>query len=280
MTIIDNINTKINPHNQPEKNHKKSLAICVLASGSRGNSTYISDGSISILIDAGLSGKENERRMTSRGLAPESLNAIIISHEHRDHILGAGVLSRRYSLPVYISRGTKEALPAHVGKIREYIYFKCGHSFSIGSLKINPFSTSHDAEDPSGFIIEKDKSKIGIATDLGIATETVKKNLRGCSLIIIESNHDVDMLENGPYPWILKKRIKSSTGHLSNNESRELLKKIINKKLEQVILAHLSEGNNSPEKALAGAGEAISGQEIKLSVASQYKAGEIIYIKS
>jgi len=258
-------------------NSSYRLAVCMLASGSKGNAVYISNGSTSILIDAGLSGKEIERRLRSKGLNAESLDAILVSHEHYDHIHGVGVLSRRFDLPVYINEKTRNAAP-RLGKIRDLINFECGTTFKINRLTIHPFSISHDAEDPAGFAIRQDGIKIGIATDLGIATSMVKTHLAESTLLVIEANHDPDMLENGPYPWPLKQRIKSRTGHLSNEASKGLLEEIYHDRLEHVILAHISETNNTPDKALSVVGEAILHSDVRLSTAVQDVSGDLVYI--
>ncbi len=254
------------------------LRVCALASGSRGNATYISDGTTSILIDAGLSGVELERRFASKGLNLCALDAIVISHEHSDHIQGAGILSRRYGLPVYISRKTESAAGAKMGNLSEIRHFESGAAFKIHTLDIRPFSTSHDAGDPAGFTVGRNGTRIGIATDMGIATNVVKEHLRGCSLIILEANHDPDMLMNGPYPWHLKQRVKSRTGHLSNAQSGELLRDILHPGLGNVILGHLSEKNNTPEKALSAAKEAINGHKTHVSLALQNVCGEMIRV--
>ena len=256
-----------------------NLAICILASGSRGNAVYISGGSTSILIDAGLSGIEIERRLNSKGLHPEDLDAILVSHEHTDHIQGVGVLSRRFNLPVYISSKTEKAAVSQLGNIRVIKNFKCGSTFMIKDLSIHPFSISHDAEDPSGFTVNQNGTKIGLATDLGIATSMVKEHLKGCSLLILEANHDEDMLLNGPYPWPVKQRIKSRTGHLSNEASKNLLKEVQHDRLKYVILAHLSKTNNTPQKALSEVGRAITDCHAQLDVATQDECGALLRLK-
>ena len=256
-----------------------NLAICILASGSRGNAVYISGGSTSILIDAGLSGIEIERRLKSKELCPEDLDAIIVSHEHTDHIQGVGVLSRRFNLPVYISSKTEKAAVSQLGNIRVIKNFKCGSTFMIKDLSIHPFSISHDAEDPSGFTVNQNGAKIGLATDLGIATSMVKEHLKGCSLLILEANHDEDMLLNGPYPWPVKQRIKSRTGHLSNEASKNLLKEVQHDRLKYVILAHLSKTNNTPQKALSEVGRAITNCHAQLDVATQDECGALLRLK-
>jgi len=256
-----------------------NLAICILASGSRGNAVYVSGGSTSILIDAGLSGIEIERRLKSKELYPEDLDAILVSHEHTDHIQGVGVLARRFNLPVYISSKTENAAFSQLGNVRVIKNFECGSPFMIKDLSIHPFSISHDAEDPSGFTVNQNGTKIGIATDLGIATSMVKEHLKGCSLLILEANHDEDMLINGPYPWPVKQRIRSRTGHLSNEASKNLLKEVQHDRLKYVILAHLSETNNTPQKALSEVGRAITDCHAQLDVATQDECGALLRLK-
>lgn len=262
-----------------KKDSADILSVCVLASGSKGNAIYISDGTCSILVDAGLSGKAIELRMHERGLDPSALTAVLVSHEHSDHIQGVGVLSRRYRLPVYIAKNTLKAAP-QLGKLHEVNHFECGQGFSIGKLSIHPFSISHDAADPVGFTFQQNGTKIGIATDLGIATTMVKENLKSCSLLILEANHDPNMLINGPYPWPLKQRIKSRSGHLSNQDSKVLLSEIQHDRLKHVVLAHLSETNNTPETAYQTVSEGITRCRVHLSVALQDRCGELIRLGS
>jgi phosphoribosyl 1,2-cyclic phosphodiesterase len=248
----------------------------MLASGSRGNSIYVSDGETSVLVDAGLSGIEIERRMKSRNLNIKNIDAIIVSHEHSDHIQGVGVLARRYNLPVYISPATHTTAESQLGTIQQINNFSCGSEFNIKGLTIRPFSISHDASDPAGFTLGSNGQKIGIATDLGIATAMVKEHLRNCCCLIIEANHDVPMLEEGPYPWPVKQRVKGRTGHLSNESSRELLMDVIHDQMTHVILAHLSETNNTPEKALQVVTERLGNTHLNVSVAAQSTASPLI----
>lgn len=261
------------------QNSDIKLIVCMLASGSKGNAIYISDNSTSILVDSGLSGVEIERRLKSRGLNPSELDAILVTHEHADHIHGVGILSRRFSLPVYISRKTGMRIPAKTGYIRDMVNFECGSTFMLKTLKIHPFSISHDAADPAGFTITQNGVKIGIATDLGIATSMSIEHLKGCSLLILEANHDPDMLINGPYPWPIKQRIKSRTGHLSNEDSKKLIMKVKHANLKQIILAHLSEINNTPKKALSVVREAINSYETEIDVAMQDRCGKLFCLR-
>ena len=263
----------------PQANQEYNLCVCALASGSKGNALFVSDGCTSILVDAGLSGIEIERRLKSKGLCAEDLDAIVVSHEHVDHIQGVGVLSRRFNLPVYMTSGTINAAAAQLGNVCDFNAFECGKPFAIENLSIHPFSLSHDAEDPAGFTICQNGIKIGIATDLGIATAMVKEHLKGCNLLIIEANHDPDMLINGPYPWPVKQRIQSRTGHLSNSASMNLLKAVQHEMLECVILAHLSETNNTPQKALNEVGRALTHSRTRLEVALQHECGALIHLK-
>ena len=252
----------------------------MLASGSNGNAIFVSDGATSVLIDAGLSGREIERRLALRGIKAQSLDAIMVSHEHTDHIQGVGVLARRHKLPVYISHPTMQAASARIKTLPTSVCFECGVAFQLNTLLIHPFAVSHDVCDPAGFTISSNGSKIGIATDLGIATALVKEHLKGCVMLVLEANHDPTMLMQGPYPWPLKQRVSSRVGHLSNEATRDLLGEIQSDRLEHVILAHLSETNNTPEKALDVVSRATAGTKIKLSVASQDECGDLIQCHS
>jgi phosphoribosyl 1,2-cyclic phosphodiesterase len=252
------------------------LSVSVLASGSRGNATYISDGRTAILVDAGLSGIEIQRRMARKGLDPGSLDAILVSHEHADHIHGVGVLSRRFGLKVYINDGTRQASVNALGKLAGVFPFSCGHPFAIGDLAIHPFSISHDAEDPAGFTISGSGAKVGVATDLGIATGVVKTHLKACDILILEANHDARMLIDGPYPWPLKQRIRGRGGHLSNDDAASLLETLQHDRLAHVVLAHLSEENNTPQKARQTIRAVLNGARVKLHVASQEDGSRVL----
>jgi phosphoribosyl 1,2-cyclic phosphodiesterase len=255
-----------------------NLAVCVLASGSKGNAIYISDGFTAILIDAGLSATEIKRRLRSRGLNPKDLNAIVVTHEHSDHIQAVGVLSRQLKLPIYLSRNIEKKVSSG-NSLHEIQTFSSGSTFQINNLAVHPFAVSHDAADPVGFTIGQNGSRIGVATDLGIVTPHVKENLKHCHLLILEANHDPDMLINGPYPWYLKRRIQSRSGHLSNQQSKRLLMELQHKGLEHVILAHLSQTNNAPQKVLTEISEVLTRCKPRLTVASQHRCGEVIYLK-
>jgi len=266
------------PLEPPVATGESVLSVCVLASGSRGNATYISDGQTTILIDAGLSGIEIQRRMAAKGLDPQRLDAILVTHEHADHIQGVGVLSRRFKLPVYINEGTRQASGPFLGKLFGCQPFTCGLPFGIGTMTIHPFSISHDAEDPAGFTIACRQAKIGLATDLGIVTGVVKMHLQACDVLILEANHDPQMLIDGPYPWPLKQRIRGRGGHLSNEEAASLVQKLQHDGLGHIVLAHLSEENNTPQKATHAVRSILNGAPVTLHVASQTAGSEVLQL--
>ncbi len=277
---IQGVKMKDSPASKPfQMKPDYNLSVCMLASGSKGNAIFISSGDTSLLIDAGLSGIEIERRLRSRGLNPKDLDAILVSHEHHDHIQGVGVLSRRYKLPVYINSKTRKVAVSQLGNLHDFKKFECGSMFTINDLAIHPFSISHDAEDPCGFTVYQNGTKIGIATDLGIATSMVKEHLKGCTLLILEANHDEQMLINGPYPWPVKQRIKSRTGHLSNTASKALLNELQHDGLAHVMLAHLSETNNTPQKAVIEISQALTRCKPRLDVAAQDTCGMLLHLK-
>lgn len=254
-----------------------AFTVCPLASGSKGNSLFVSNQEHAVLIDAGLSGVEVERRLSAVDISPDCLTGIIITHEHTDHVRGAGILSRRYDIPVYISQKTYQACKG-LGNIPDLRFFNCGSSFKMGQIRINPFSTSHDARDPVGLTMEYNRVKIGIATDLGIATNLVAQHLKGSHLLYLESNHDLDMLMDGPYPWHLKQRIKGRKGHLSNEDAGLLVSRLMHTHLKHIILAHLSEENNCPDVAHRQMMSQLNGTKITLHVARPDKPGVVIKI--
>ena len=225
------------------------LEISVLASGSSGNSVYVSSPEASLLIDAGLSGKDIEKRMKKVGVYPEELDGILITHEHNDHIKGAGVFSRRYDLPLYANEDTWNQSEKCLGKISTDNCKIFEGPFSLGNLDVEPFSISHDAADPVGYILSCQGQKIGVATDMGEFSEEHIQKLKGLDFLVLEANHDLEMLINGDYPSYLKRRIRSSHGHLSNDDTAALLPKLVDSNFPKILLAHLSRDNNIPEIA-------------------------------
>jgi phosphoribosyl 1,2-cyclic phosphodiesterase len=225
------------------------LRICLLASGSKGNALYLETGDTRVLVDAGLAARDIAGRLWTIGADPDNLDAILVSHEHRDHCRGLGPMARRHKLPVYLHPEARRALP-DLGKVEFHREFEDGATWTFRDLQVTAVPLTHDAAAPVGFVVESTEGKVGIATDLGIATRLVADRLRGCRALVLEANHDEEMLRDGPYPWPLKQRIRSNHGHLSNTASAELLEGLLWDGLDAVFLAHLSETNNLPQLAL------------------------------
>jgi phosphoribosyl 1,2-cyclic phosphodiesterase len=242
------------------------MRFCVLGSGSKGNCTLFESATTSILIDAGFSGVEIQRRLARIGRRSEDIHAILITHEHRDHVSGVGVLSRRNNIPVYANVPTYRAAETIVGDLYRAVEFETGESFVINDLEIHPFSISHDTADPVGFVITDGITIGGYCTDIGKITRLTTHHLKRCQGLVLESNHDPLMLQEGPYPFPLKQRVRSSQGHLANHEAGELLCELSQGVLQQVILAHLSETNNLPELALQTVTDILFRDNRKLAV--------------
>jgi phosphoribosyl 1,2-cyclic phosphodiesterase len=222
------------------------MEICVLASGSKGNCTYVSDGETALLIDIGLSAKETVARLHSAGIDPATIQAILFSHDHRDHFCGAEVFSRKFPVRLLANEGTASGIDRAFPKRRlEWEIFETASSFDIGNLHIEAFSVPHDASDPVGFVITQGKTRLGVVTDLGQSTPLVVHKLSSCDAIVLESNHDYDMLMASDRPWTLKTRIAGRSGHLSNVQATELLQQVISDRLRLLLLAHLSEECNT-----------------------------------
>lgn len=221
----------------------------VLASGSRGNAFVVEHDGSAVFIDAGLSGKKHLERMVRAGFNHARPVALLLSHEHSDHVSGAGVIARKWSIPILATEGTVEASRGKLGKVPEIEILPNGSTVDFDSFTVSAFSVPHDAADPSGFIIRWDSGKLGIATDLGRDGPLVNDSLSECTALVLEFNHDEDMLWEGSYPWRLKQRIASSTGHLSNFAASRLLEAVWSRELRTCVLAHLSQENNLPHLA-------------------------------
>ncbi|HZD77804.1 MAG TPA: MBL fold metallo-hydrolase [Acidobacteriaceae bacterium] len=280
------------------------MRMTVLASGSKGNSTLIATRRTRILVDAGLSCREILRRMHTAGEDPRSLDAILITHEHQDHVQGVAVLARKLGIPVYFTEMTHRAWirwlrpskrtsyaewlrqrqqgaasgersststavaeetelcePATVERdpaaLPAVAYFEAGKRFVVGDIDVEPFTIPHDAADPVGFVFVGEGVRIGFATDLGYMPANARQALRRCDLLMLESNHDTEMLRDGPYPWSVKQRVMSRVGHLSNEAAAEFLERNYDGQAAYVILAHLSESNNLPALARVSAERAL-----------------------
>lgn len=277
------------------------VRVTVLASGSKGNSAVVSSARTRILVDAGLSCRELMKRMKAAGEDPCSLDGILITHEHQDHVQGLAVTARKLGIPVYVTEPThrawvrwmtpkkrityaewleqRKAQAAAAGepsleeqsaaeeslaeperdpaRLPAVEYFRSGDDFRIGDIAVTPFTVPHDAVDPVGFVFESEGIRVGIATDLGYLPSNVHVHLRRCDLLMLESNHDLDMLRDGPYPWSVKQRVMSRVGHLSNDAAADFLERDYDGHAAWVVLAHLSESNNLPELARLSAERAL-----------------------
>jgi phosphoribosyl 1,2-cyclic phosphodiesterase len=250
----------------------------VLGSGSKGNSVYIESGKTAILIDAGFSGKEIAARLKSIGRSIEDLDALFVTHEHHDHIHGVGVLSRRCNIPVYSNYGTIKGGEKLLGRLFKHVEFGTGKTFQVKDLQVRTFSVSHDATEPVGFVIGNGKVTLAYCTDTGKVSRLLAQRLMGCNGLILEFNHDLGMLKDGPYPLALQQRVRSDHGHLSNEAGAEFLQSLLHDQLKHVILAHLSAGNNLPELAMDAARKAVGDRPLQLKVASQVVPTELMLL--
>ena len=248
-----------------------------LISGSSGNATFISDGKTNLLIDCGMSGAKLKEALRTIDVLPESIDAILLTHEHIDHTRGAGVVSRRYNLPIYATEGTH--LAADMGNIAEENIKTISEDtyFEIGGIGIKPFAISHDARQPVGFTFFIGNEKYALATDIGKMTQGIIDSITGSKKVLLESNHDIEMLRCGSYPFPLKQRILGEYGHLSNDAAAKTALYLVNRGTEHIMLGHLSKENNRPEIALLETHNLLSqsgvkvGDDMTLQVADRYK---------
>ncbi len=250
-----------------------TFRVHVLGSGSRGNSILLETSETRILVDAGFSGRQIERRLSDVGVSADSVSALLITHEHRDHTQGMGVFARRWNVPIFIARATAASCSALLSGQESLCFYQAGQPIDIGDLRVEPFLTCHDAIDPIGVTVRQRSSglKVGIATDLGTPTVSVRHALKRCDLLVLEANHDDVMLRTGPYPWALKSRIAGRHGHLSNRAAAQLGVELHHPGLAGVVLAHLSQECNDPELAAEVVGTALEkkGYDAMLRVAAQ-----------
>jgi phosphoribosyl 1,2-cyclic phosphodiesterase len=254
------------------------VKFCVLASGSSGNCALISTGRTRILVDAGLSFKELSKRLASIGEQPECIDAVLVTHEHTDHVCGLARFSKRVAAPIYVTHLTapqiewEETAPP-------LERFQAGARLAVGDIEIDSFTIPHDAIDPVGFCFHVQGVKIGVATDLGYIPDSIKFHLGGAHLLLLESNHDLDMLKVGPYPWAVKQRVMSRNGHLSNEVVGDYVAHEFDSSTATLILGHLSEHNNHPEIVRLVAQQALDrrGLGTRLVIASQKTPTEVFW---
>ena len=263
------------------------LSFCSLASGSSGNCQYVESNTTRLLVDAGMSGKYIKTSLETIGVHIESINGILITHEHADHISGLGVLMRKFKLPLYVTEKTWDAVKTKVGDVNPELLhiYETIDDIMIGDIRVRGTRITHDAVDPLCYTFMNETSKIGIATDLGAISDEVIEQFKDCDLLMIESNHDIEMLKVGPYPMYLKRRILSEHGHLSNEDAGYIAREIVNfGKAKNILLAHLSKENNFPDLAyetvrgILEAEDIIVGRDIHLDMTYRDKVGKLYRI--
>jgi phosphoribosyl 1,2-cyclic phosphodiesterase len=247
------------------------VSVSVLASGSRGNTAVVESSRARILVDAGISCRETFKRLKLASLEPKSLSAILITHEHSDHVYGLATLAKKLDIPVFMTGATHQAWArslrddaGQLPKLAKLEIFSAGRQFQIADITVTPFTIPHDAADPVGFTFRAEGAKIAFATDLGYMPASVRDHLRRCDVLIIESNHDLEMLRVGPYPWSVKQRVMSRVGHLSNDSLAQFFAEDYDGAASHIVLAHLSEQNNHPEVARRVAENALGPQQTLL----------------
>jgi phosphoribosyl 1,2-cyclic phosphodiesterase len=235
----------------------RDVTVCVLSSGSGGNCTYVGDGQAGVLIDCGVSTKQILGRLAEVGLADAPIDAVLITHEHADHVGAAAVLSRalarrRGPVPFYMTAGTADGVPAQCVPDGVEI-IQAGVGFRVRHLRVEPIPVPHDTRDPVAYRVDVGDVPVAVVTDLGRATALLARQMRECQAVVLEFNHDEEMLMEGPYPYPLKQRIRGNHGHLSNRQAQGLLAEGLGPRLRHLLLAHLSEDNNTPTRALVAA---------------------------
>lgn len=265
------------------------MRLCSIASGSSGNCIYVGSEKTHLLVDAGISKKRIEEGLKELNVKGEELSGIVVTHEHADHIQGLGVFSRKYGIPIYATKGTVAGIErcAMLGKMPEGLLnvIETDKTFSLGDIEINPFRISHDANEPCGYRFENGEKSVAVATDLGKYDAYIVKNLSGLDAILLEANHDVHMVEVGPYPYPLKRRILGDRGHLSNELSGRLLCDILHDNLKYIALGHLSKENNYARLAhetvkleVTLGNNPYRGEDLKMIVANRDTVSEIFEV--
>ncbi|MDF2520223.1 MAG: beta-lactamase domain protein [Clostridia bacterium] len=252
-----------------------SIRLCSLSSGSSGNCIYVGTEDSGVLIDCGISGKEIFEGLKNIGVCTSNIKGILVTHEHSDHTKGIGVVSRKLNIPIYANAKTWEGIGGSIGNIKtENIkMFDTGKDFYINEINIKPYSIPHDAADPVGYSFTQENRKVCIATDLGHFSEEVKANIKASDMVLLESNHDIEMLKVSQYPYFLKRRILSDVGHLSNEAAGAAVLELLESGVRRILLGHLSKENNFPElayqtvKGILEENKVVIGEDIELDVA-------------
>ncbi len=252
------------------------MRVAVLGSGSSGNAVVIESDSRRLLVDAGFSCRELERRLERAGIDASRFDGILLTHEHGDHVRGAGVFSRRHQVPVFATRGTFAGV--NLGKrVHEKVVIRSGEKRTAGAFRITPFKIPHDAMEPVGYVVEDGCGRrVGVVSDIGTCSRLAWGRLRDLDVLIVETNHDLKMLRDGPYPWHLKQRVAGRFGHLSNADAAAGLRELVTERLQWVVLYHLSEINNLPALAVESIAETLrsAGSKARLCVSNQAEPTE------
>ena len=233
------------------------MKVAVLASGSSGNAIWVSSGSTAVLIDAGVSGRRISQAAEGLGLDTTQLSAVLVTHEHSDHVSGLGPVTRRFDVPACATAGTHAAIDRRLGKCPGRTVVEAGTDFEIGDLLVSPFAISHDCAEPVGYSVSDGRTVVAVATDLGVVSHPVRHRIGRADCVVLEFNHDEKMLLDGGYPWFLKQRIMSNEGHLSNEAAARELVLLADGPISTLVLAHISRENNTPDLALATARDAL-----------------------
>ncbi|MDD3338813.1 MAG: MBL fold metallo-hydrolase [Lachnospiraceae bacterium] len=263
------------------------MKLCSITSGSSGNCIYVGSDETSILVDVGISGKRIENGLNSIDMTTKDVDGILITHEHSDHIQGLGVVSRKYGIPIYATGGTIDAMQhmSSLGKMPDGLFreIEADQDFQVGDLQVSPFAISHDAAEPVGYRLEHEGRSVGIATDLGVYDDYIVNKLQKLDVLLLEANHDVNMLQVGGYPYYLKRRILGDKGHLSNECAGRLLCQLLHDKMKAILLGHLSKENNYEALAYETVCSEVTmgenpykSKDFKISVAHREKASELI----
>lgn len=264
------------------------MRLCSIASGSSGNCIYVGSSQTHVLVDVGISCKRIEEGLKKAELTGRDLSAIFITHEHSDHIQGLGVLARKYGIPMYATKGTIDGIingARNLGEYNKELFreISVDEDLQLGDLTVHPFRISHDAKEPCAYRFESAGSKAAVATDMGTFDPYIVENLQGLNAVLLEANHDIRMLQAGPYTYALKQRILSDRGHLSNDNSGLLINQILHDDLKHILLGHLSKENNMPELAfetvkfeINAADTPYRAEMLDLRVASRSEAGEVL----
>jgi phosphoribosyl 1,2-cyclic phosphodiesterase len=233
------------------------MKVAVLASGSSGNAVWVSSGSTAVLIDAGVSGRRISQAAEGLGLDTTQLSAVLVTHEHSDHVSGLGPVTRKFDVPACATAGTHAAIDRRLGKCPGRTVVEAGTDFEIGDLLVSPFAISHDCAEPVGYSVSDGRTVVAVATDLGVVSHPVRYRIGRADCVVLEFNHDERMLLDGSYPWFLKQRIMSNEGHLSNEAAARELVLLADGPISTLVLAHISRENNTPDLALATARDAL-----------------------